>query len=484
MHTLTKEQWRLIRYLNFKMQCAADQEDVGIRLDYKKVLVHIGQLEKLQDEKVEELKLVMPKVPKYTKKVKPKVTHKKDGTLSSHGEKWFTLLRQNKLPMNYNGELQIHTSDEEPNPNSTQQVKDWLVSLGWEPETFKYVRNKETGEERKIEQVRKDGELCPSVLRLVKTTPELEALEGLSIIQHRLGVFTGFRDAARQDEKGDWYIRSEIGGLTNTLRFKHRKPIANLPKVGVPWGEEIRSCLIATDGEVLCGSDMVSLESTTKRHYMQPIDPDYVEEMSQPGFDEHLNLAVFAGALPQEDVDAYNIALESSDLYKRVKKIRGIYKPVNYSGIYGIGPPKLARELGIPLREAKALLEAYWERNKAVKVVVEQQYVKTLKNGELWLLNPVSKFYYSLRYMKDLFSTLNQGTGVYCFDRWVAECKKLGVTIAFQYHDEQLDRLKEGEQKEVENKLQQAIEKLNGQLKLNVPLAVDVQFGYDYGSVH
>lgn len=302
---LSHEQWRIINYLNFKMQCAADQEDLGIRLDYNKALKHITELEQLQEQKVEELKSVMPKVPKYTKKVKPKVTHKKDGTLSSNGDKWFRLLKQNKLPMNFNGELQIHSSDEEPNPNSTKQIKDWLISLGWKPQTYKYVRDKDTGEERKIEQVRKDGELCPSVIRLVSTTPELEALEGLSIIQHRLGVFVGFKEAAFQKDDGNWYVVSSVGGLTNTLRFKHRKPIANLPKVGVPWGEEIRSCLIATEGEVLCGSDMVSLESTTRDHYIQPLDPEYVVANQQKGYDPHLVLAVQAGMITQEDYEFY-----------------------------------------------------------------------------------------------------------------------------------------------------------------------------------
>jgi hypothetical protein len=112
------------------------------------------------------------------------------------------------------------------NPNSTDQVKSWLYSLGWKPCTFKFVKNKETGEERQIEQVRKDGELTSSVLRLKETTPEVEILEGLTIIQHRLGVFQGFIDSAIE-RNGGYYLRAEIGGLTNTLRFKHKKPLVN-----------------------------------------------------------------------------------------------------------------------------------------------------------------------------------------------------------------------------------------------------------------
>ena len=303
MTDLTTEQWRVVEYLNFKMSCVAEQEELGIGLDYDKAVRHRDELLLAQDEKVTQLKEVMPKVPKISKKEKPKVTHKKDGTLSVQGDKWFRLLKDNKLPMNFNGVIEVVSSYDEPNPGSSHQVKAWLDSLGWKPTTYKYVREAD-GSERKIPQVRKDGELCPSVLRLIKHEPKLEVLEGLTVIQHRLGVFQGFIDSAYQKD-GLWYVTAGIAGLTNTLRFKHKKPIANLPKVGVPWGEEIRGCLIAHDDEALCGSDLVSLESTTKRHYMQPYDPDYVEEMGAKGFDEHINLATFAGAMTKDEEEFY-----------------------------------------------------------------------------------------------------------------------------------------------------------------------------------
>jgi hypothetical protein len=278
-----------------------------------------------------------------TKKIKPKITHKKDGTLSVAGTDWFALLKANKLPMNFNGDLQVITGYKDANPNSPPQVKAWLDSLGWKPTTFDYKKDKE-GNERKIPQVRKNGELCSSVTRLIKKEPNVAVLEGLTIIQHRMGVFQAFIDNSYVkigdtfDVPQQAYVKSEVKGITNTLRFRHKKPIANMPKVGVAWGEEIRGCLIATStscsctlveqdetcpigypsllcdkcngkgviGEVFCGTDLSSLESTTKRHYMFSHDPEYVEEMSKEGFDEHLNLAVFAGAISQDELDFYN----------------------------------------------------------------------------------------------------------------------------------------------------------------------------------
>lgn len=479
---INEEQWRIIDYLNFKMECIADQETLGIPLDYEKVLRHIQELEAMKGPKVEELKAAMPKVPKISIKSRPKVLYKKDQTLSIKGQQWFNLLRENKLPVTHREPVEVITGYELANPSSPDQVKAWLYSLGWKPCTFKYVRSGR--EERKIPQVRyfspshpKKGELTESVLKLKEKDPNIEILEGLTIIEHRLSVFKGFRDKAYQRD-GKWFVDSSIGGLTNTLRFKHRAPIANLPKVGVPWGEEIRGCLVCLNGHTLVGSDMVSLESTTKRHYMQPIDPDYVEEMSQPGFDEHLDLAVHAGAITQEQADKHSAGEIN------LKPVRDKFKPVNYSAIYGIQPPKLSRETGLTLKEAEDLLEAYWERNKAVKQVIKEQYVKTLPDGSMWLKNPVSGFYISLRYEKDIFSSLNQSTGVYCFDTWVAFCRSLGVKSIMQYHDEQLIHCSVEDLPKVKRALQEAIEKTNNKVKLNVELSVDIQSGDNYASVH
>jgi len=292
------------------------------------------------------------------------------------------------------------------------------------------------------------------------------------VIEHRIGVFKSFLE-----HEVDGKIKSSIKGLTNTLRFKHAAPIANLPGVDKPWGKEIRSCIIAPPGFIICGADMVSLESMTKRHYMFPLDPDYVKEMSQPGFDEHLDLARHAGELTVEQVEAHKNGVEDHG------KIRKAYKRTNYSAIYGVGAEKLAREMGIPVSQAKALLEAYWSRNWSVKKIAEQQFVKECL-GSLWLKNPLSGLWYQLRYQKDRFSTLNQGTGVYVFDRWIYQYRKKGVKVALQYHDETANYVKAGGEENHRNLLENAIREVNESVRMNVELAVDVKFGNSYAEVH
>ena len=491
------------------MECVAEQEELGIGLDYDKAVRHRDELLLAQEEKVTQLKEVMPKVPKITKKEKPKVTHKKDGTLSVQGEKWFRLLKDNKLPMNFNGVIEVVSSYEEPNPGSPHQVKAWLDSLGWKPTTWKYVREAD-GSERKIPQVRKDGELCPSVLRLIKHEPRLEVLEGLTVIQHRLGVFQGFIDSAYQKngpcggckdgvdwggyecqfcsgtgKKSNWYVTAGIAGLTNTLRFKHKKPIANLPKVGVPWGEKIRGCLIAHDDETLCGSDLVGIESSTRDHYIMPLDPDLVEESNKSNYDPHLTIAKMAGMISEEDYTFFG-DYKDGDIdvgrYKRLKDIRQKAKTVNYSAMYGVGAAKLARETDMPVKEAKLLLDTFWQINWAVKEVAKDTPKKTLPNGEIWLFNPVSNFWHSLRFERDAWSTLNQSTGVFVFDTWVAYSRKEGEKVVLNYHDEVVIRTKD--EKKTEENLTRAIDFTNKKVKLNVLIGVDTQFGPNYAKIH
>lgn len=179
--------------------------------------------------------------------------------------------------------------------------------------------------------------------------------------------------------------------------------------------------------------------------------------------------------------------LQESDQerYKRLHSMRKAAKIVNYSSLYGVGAAKLAREMGSSKKDAENLLKAFWELNWSIKKVAGQQYVKKLKDGSTWVKNPVSGFYYSLRNERDIWSTINQGTGVYIFDNWMLRVRNKGVIVPFQYHDELLTLKKEdGSSEELESKLHEAMEEVNKSLKLNVNVKVDVQFGRNYAEVH
>lgn len=477
---------RFFRYLIFKMDCAAHQEEEGVKLDVDLVQKSIDTLRQQQEEKVTELAKAMPPRKIYKMQEKPKNVFKKDGTPSAHGDRWFDLLDQHDLDRTHEGPVKVFVKDEVANPNSSDQVKDWLFSLGWKPCTFDYKKN-DDGSERAVPQVRDDGELTESVKLLIDDNPSVAILDGLTVIQHRLSIFEGFLEKAVKKDDGH-YVKAEIGGLTNTLRFKHSKPLVNLPGVDKPWGKEIRGALIVPEGYEICGADMVSLEATTKKHYMFPYDPDYVAEMSVPGFDEHLDLAKFAGKVDPADVvlyvqhkDDHDLGANLAAVVKAVAKVRKTFKPVNYSAVYGVGKVKLARTTGMPESQCQELLDAYWDRNKAVKQVAEDQTVRVI-GGQMWLYNPVSRFWISLRYKKDIFSSLNQSTGVFCFDSWLMQCWRRGLKPVMQYHDEAAWYI--DDRKETTRKMREAIEAVNNTLNLNVPLDIDAKYGGSYKEVH
>jgi hypothetical protein len=493
-----EEAWRLIDYLMFKMDCAREQERVRWKLDVVRCEDVLAKLQKEKQEAYKNLIASMPKVPVKTKKSRPAKPFKQDGSMSVTGERWFALLKEHNLPDWWNKEVEVITGWKEPNPGSHEQIKAWLYEMGWKPMTFKYVKRKEEDIEaeyqagnrrperyRPIEQIylpNSGGSLCPSVKELMEEKePNLKWLEGVSVISHRITILEGFL----KEVDGEGYVQAQIQGLTNTMRFKH-KVVVNLPGVDKPYGKDVRGVLVAPEGYELCGSDMCSLEDRTKQHYMYPYDPEYVKEMMTPDFDPHIDICVQGGLMSIEDAISYKNADEgfkTTKLYKALGGVRKKGKATNYACVYGAGGPTVARSAGISESEGKDLVEIYWKRNWSVKAVAEAQEVKVV-HGQKWLFNPVSRLWYSLRAEKDRFSTLNQGTGVYCFDTWTGFCRHGGLVMCGQMHDEWISLVRKGQRDQVIKIAKDAVQKVNKLLKLNRDLDCDVQFGDSYSDIH
>lgn len=134
-------------------------------------------------------------------------------------------------------------------------------------------------------------------------------------------------------------------------------------------------------------------------------------------------------------------------------------------------------------KEGFNIVEAYWNLNWAIKAVAESMTVKTV-NGQMWLWNPVAKLWYSLRHEKDIFSTLCQGTGAYCFDVWIRNVLRRRRQLNATFHDEGVWTINEGEEEEFRQILLDAIADTNEELQLNVELGIDIQFGKAYSEIH
>ena len=474
----------LVRYLTFKMKMAMLQEKSKWKLDVDKANTLLNELELKNEQAVNELSKVMPRVPKVAKRKRPKLPYKQDGSLSVAGERWKVLTELNNLTVEYKEEIEEVIGQDEPNPTSSKQVKDWLFSLGWKPSTFNFVKNKEIPQvkdkeipqvkDRDIPQVKtKDGELCKSVKKLSNLHPEVLVLENMAVVKHRIGLVKGL---LKNEEGG--FVVAAIQGLTNTLRFKHAVCV-NLPSARKPYGLEIRGLLKAKKNYELLGSDMCSLEDRVKHHFLWEHDPEYVTEMSTPNFDPHLDLALSAGAITKQQMQDYKDGNKTDAL----SNTRYNFKGANYALQYGCGILTLSKQLGILRGEAKVISEAYWKRNWGVKAISDSMVTKVVE-GDTWQFNPVSKLWYSLRSDKDKFSTLCQGTGTYLFDMWVGFILQEREQLTANFHDEIILEVKEGNRDRCKLLLENSIQKVNRMLKLNRELQVDVQFGNNYSEIH
>lgn len=486
LYDSVEDKYRYYEYLTFKMQCVAKQQDIGVKLNIPLIKEELINLEDLRVQKIEILTKTMPKAPIKAKKEMPKVLRKADGSLSANGQKWFEFLKENGLPETHTETVEYVKNYTEGNPKSPVQIKNWLFDLGWSPGWFKYVKEEGSREMRKIPQIAsKDepGEVCESVKKLIEKEPNIEELSGLGIISHRIGILKGF---IRDQKEGRLY--QGISGLTPTLRSQHTV-LVNLPVPSKPFAKNIRKAIIVSnENNVFLGVDLVSIEAKTRNHFMYPFDKEYVNELEN-GIDSHIDISIKAGLITKEDGDFYTnfnkdiASEEDKERYNKIKKARSSGKTVNFAALYGVSKATLSRNSGMSLKECEKLLEVYWNRNKAVKQAVET--FKTKQVGtQLWVQNPISKFWLYVRNSKDLFSVVNQNSSTLCFDTFCKYLMQTGIKIPYFYHDEWLGEFDKKDVPKIKEKIEWAINKVNEELKLNVVIQHSLQEGTNYADCH
>jgi DNA polymerase I-like protein with 3'-5' exonuclease and polymerase domains len=464
---------KYIDYISFKLDCLREQETTGVTLDTELCYKELLRLSELKEHKIQALIRSMPKVPVMSLKRAPKVTHKADGSPSTLYLKYQEALTEFTYPPNTT-EFEYISSYKEPNPNSHDQIKTWLYSLGWIPEHIKHFRDKKKNEIRKIPQIKhktEEGEICDSIKKLIPDNPELTHLNGLFVLSHRISVLKGF---LRDSKNGKLYQGSS--GLTNTLRLQHTV-LVNLPSETKLYAENIRKCLISENNKVLIGSDLVNIETKLRDHFIYPYDKEYVLEMQSSDFDSHLDIAKLAGFLTDEQVKAHKSGT------KKYKDERHKAKQVNFSAQYGVSPEGLSRNSGLSLEESEKLLEVYWKRNWAIKEVSKNCTVKSI-GTQKWLYNPIIRFWYSLRAEKDRVSTLIQGSAVYVFDLWLRNLRAESVKISFQIHDEFTTEVSVHDSERTKELINKSINKINKELQLNVLISCDIKQGNNYLEAH
>lgn len=265
---------------------------------------------------------------------------------------------------------------------------------------------------------------------------------------------------------------------TATGRLSSSGPnLQNIPIRG-DQGKRMRACFTAGEGLRLAAADYSQVELRVLAHFSG--DPALVSAFEH---DEDIHSRTAALLFDRDPADV------TSDERRNAKTI-------NFGLIYGMGPQKLSRELGIKINEAKEFIAKYFEKLDVLKEfydsVVEQGrekgYVTTLSGRRRLLPELLSTSPQVLsQARRQAINTVIQGSAADIIKMAMikvadnAEIKHLGGRLILQIHDE---LLVEGPEENIEaiGKLLQ--KDMQTVATLAVPLKVDLGLGRNWAQAH
>ena len=150
---------------------------------------------------------------------------------------------------------------------------------------------------------------------------------------------------------------------TATGRLSSRRPnLQNIPIRGA-FGPRMRACFVAAEGMELVAADYSQIELRILAHLSA--DEELCEAFSREE-DIHTRTASILLGKPAQEI--------SPDERRKAKTI-------NFGLIYGMGPQKLAAELGISLKESKEFINIYFSRLTGVRRFFEEVEAFARQNG-------------------------------------------------------------------------------------------------------
>ena len=262
--------------------------------------------------------------------------------------------------------------------------------------------------------------------------------------------------------------------VTATGRLSSTEPnLQNIP-TRTDLGSEIRRMFVAENGSVLVDADYSQIELRLLAHIA---GDETMLETFRRGEDIHTRTAAEVFGVSLEDVTPL---------------MRRNAKAVNFGIVYGISAFSLSKDIGVSVAEAKAYMEAYFERfagvHRYMKDVVEQAkergFVETLWHRRR-ALPELSSSNFNLRAFGERVA-LNmpiQGTAAdimkLAMVRVANRLKKenLRAKLLLQVHDELIVECPEEEAEQVRTLLR---EEMEGAAELRVPLTAEAHSGKNW----
>lgn len=149
----------------------------------------------------------------------------------------------------------------------------------------------------------------------------------------------------------------------NTGRLSSNNPnLQNIP-IRSEDGQKIRRCFVARSGHKLISADYSQVEL---RLMAVLADVKALKEAFEQGIDIHTATAMSVFGLAKEQV---------------TPEIRRHSKAINFGVIYGISQYGLAKQIGIPVVEAKKYIDAYFAKMPEIKAFMDKTIAFARKNG-------------------------------------------------------------------------------------------------------
>jgi len=267
--------------------------------------------------------------------------------------------------------------------------------------------------------------------------------------------------------------------VTATGRLSSTDPnLQNIP-VRNDEGRRIRQAFIAAKGNRIVAADYSQIELRIMAHLSQ--DKGLLDAFAQ-GEDIHRATAS----------EVFGVALS-----KVSGEQRRSAKAINFGLIYGMSAFGLSRQLNIGAGEAKRYMDLYFERYPGVlrymentrQLAAEKGYVETLDGRRLWLPDITSSN--AIRRKAAERAAINapmQGTAadiikraMIAVDGWLEQQDDNAVKMIMQVHDELVFEVNADA---IESASQQIRTLMEGSMKLDVPLLVEVGVGDNWDQAH
>ena len=259
--------------------------------------------------------------------------------------------------------------------------------------------------------------------------------------------------------------------LTATGRLSSSDPnLQNIP-IRMAAGQKIRRAFIAPPGHVLLDADYSQIELRLLAHLSD--DPAMIEAFVK-NEDIHTNTAC----------RIFNLAADQI-----TPDMRGIAKTMNFSIVYGISDFGLARDLGIPVREAHRYIAEYEQQYPGVRHYLNEQIEKAYLNGYVETMTGRRRYINELKSPnrnlrqfgeRAAMNTPVQGAAADLIKMAMVQAdrglRKAGLKAALilQVHDELIVEAPVGETESAAAILRDAMENA---MQLKVPLLADVRSG-------